>query len=301
MKNFLSEEIDPKKLILKNTEDYKSYSKLKKQVYNDKKINMIEINSQLTFLISCLTVNPKSFEAWNHRRFLMKKICEQKRIEAGNLNSKIKLNLEIEKLLIKTVLSFDQRNFKCWSYLNYLSRLPVENIIKIKSFLCLYFLIINPKNYSSMFYLFNNNELENYDSYKLFEIPKNGEYKIPDEEYAKINVIKKVFNLEKHDFNELKKLYENIKNKNRIALYFDNETYSVEIISNLIFKKTKNIGITCDEITIFSEKLFNGIEIINENGEIISEKLDLYTKFYKLPKPIGFRTIKVNLKFFKES
>ncbi|WUR05124.1 geranylgeranyl transferase type-2 subunit alpha [Vairimorpha necatrix] len=97
------------------TEDYKAWNYLKKKFLEDQNVILSQdfsklsqrqvkddfIKSQLNCTVKALGFNPKSYEAWYHRYFIIKN----------------NLNLE-EKDLLLLLIKLDKRNLHCWNYIN---------------------------------------------------------------------------------------------------------------------------------------------------------------------------------------
>ena len=78
------------------TEDYKAWSYLKQ------KLNIDNKDEQLKCTVSSIGFNPKSYESWFHRLYILKKF--RYKIE--------------EKDLLNILIKADKRNLHCWNYIN---------------------------------------------------------------------------------------------------------------------------------------------------------------------------------------
>lgn len=83
------------------TDDYLSWNKLKDFLL----LNPQEFETQLRINENALRNNPKSYQAWYHRRFMMGSFPEQR----------VK-HLDREDFLTALLLDSDPRNFHCWNY-----------------------------------------------------------------------------------------------------------------------------------------------------------------------------------------
>ncbi|ADM11099.1 protein prenyltransferase subunit alpha [Encephalitozoon intestinalis ATCC 50506] len=82
-------------------DDYYSWNKLKDYLL----LNPSDFRSQLKVCENALQGNPKSYQPWYHRKFMMENFKEQREKYLGR-----------EDFLTKLLLDSDPRNFHCWSY-----------------------------------------------------------------------------------------------------------------------------------------------------------------------------------------
>ncbi|KAH9411950.1 hypothetical protein HK407_02g03970 [Ordospora pajunii] len=84
-----------------STDDYMSWNILKQHLMAHRN----EFSTQLSVCENALRSNPKSYQAWNHRRFMMLEFEEEAQKYARE-----------EDALTARLLNFDPRNFHCWNY-----------------------------------------------------------------------------------------------------------------------------------------------------------------------------------------
>lgn len=83
------------------TDDYLSWNRLKDRLM----LHPQEFDTQLRVNENALRNNPKSYQVWYHRTFMMERFPEQR-----------ERCLHREDLLTGVLLSLDPRNFHCWNY-----------------------------------------------------------------------------------------------------------------------------------------------------------------------------------------
>ncbi|KAM0671442.1 subunit alpha of protein prenyltransferase [Ordospora colligata] len=88
-------------LVQISTDDYMSWNILKQHLI----AHRTQFNAQLSVCENALRSNPKSYQAWHHRKFMMQKFDEE-----------AQMHLRKEDVLTAYLLSFDPRNFHCWNY-----------------------------------------------------------------------------------------------------------------------------------------------------------------------------------------
>lgn len=90
-----------KEIVQLVSDDYFSWNKLKEYLL----ANPSDFRSQLKVCENSLRGNPKSYQPWHHRKFMMKSFQGQK-----------EKYLAREDFLTKLLLDSDPRNFHCWNY-----------------------------------------------------------------------------------------------------------------------------------------------------------------------------------------
>lgn len=96
-------------------DDYYYWSILKKRLLNENfiKDRFIEIcKNQYELNNACIEENPKSYQTWYHREFIMKKL------DAANLlDDSIRRD---EEMIMMSILNYDDRNFHAYGYMRFL-------------------------------------------------------------------------------------------------------------------------------------------------------------------------------------
>ncbi|CAD25135.2 PROTEIN FARNESYL TRANSFERASE ALPHA SUBUNIT [Encephalitozoon cuniculi GB-M1] len=82
-------------------DDYFSWNKLKEHLLS----NPSDFGTQLRICENALRGNPKSYQPWHHRKFMMERFQKQREKHLGR-----------EDFLTKLLLDSDPRNFHCWNY-----------------------------------------------------------------------------------------------------------------------------------------------------------------------------------------
>ncbi|AFN82572.1 protein prenyltransferase subunit alpha [Encephalitozoon romaleae SJ-2008] len=90
-----------KEIVQLVSDDYFSWNKLKEYLL----ANPSDFRSQLKVCENSLRSNPKSYQPWHHRKFMMKNFQRQR-----------EKYLDREDFLTKLLLDSDPRNFHCWNY-----------------------------------------------------------------------------------------------------------------------------------------------------------------------------------------
>ncbi|KAG0440079.1 Geranylgeranyl transferase type-2 subunit alpha [Dictyocoela muelleri] len=165
---YLKNPIENVEEILKIMPDnYKYWSILKERLLKMKSNskNFIETcKSQYELTNTCIEENPKSYQVWYHREFIMKNLCEQ-----GLLDDLIKKD---EEFLMMSILSHDDRNFHCYGYMRFLGigknlfiqlfKNNVENYSALHELIQIYERMGSDKNLNNNENLNDHENLNNY-------------------------------------------------------------------------------------------------------------------------------------------
>ncbi|AFM97853.1 protein prenyltransferase subunit alpha [Encephalitozoon hellem ATCC 50504] len=103
-----------KEIVQMVSDDYFSWNKLKEHLL----ANPSDFKDQLKVCENSLRNDPKSYQAWYHRKFMMKSFQVQR-----------EKYLDREDFLTKLLLESDPRNFHCWNYrMAILNTRPVRDL-----------------------------------------------------------------------------------------------------------------------------------------------------------------------------
>lgn len=98
----LKESVEKHKAVVQvATDDYRSWNVLKRHLL----ANPGDFKAQLRVCERALRSNPKSYQAWHHRRFMMNRFPQQRAASIAR-----------EDMLTRLLLEHDPRNFHCWNY-----------------------------------------------------------------------------------------------------------------------------------------------------------------------------------------